>query len=82
MSTGDTPDPVPGKPAPAADAERCDPRVLEILVCPVTKASLDYDAVRQELISRTARLAYPIRRGVPHMVPSEARHLDDPPKPD
>lgn len=57
--------------------ERCDPRVLELLVCPVTKASLDYDPVRQELISRTARLAYPIRRGVPHMVPSEARHLDE-----
>ncbi len=63
---------------PTADAETCDPRVLELLVCPVTKASLAYDPVRQELISRTARLAYPIRRGVPHMVPSEARHLDDP----
>lgn len=63
----------PGK----AEPERCDPRVLEALVCPVTKASLDYDAERQELISRQARLAYPIRRGVPHMVPDEARHLDD-----
>ena len=63
------------KPTPAA-AERCDPRVLELLVCPVTKASLLYDAGRQELISRTARLAYPIRRGVPHMLPEEARHLD------
>ena len=61
--------------------ERCDPRVLELLVCPVTKASLFYDAERQELISRTARLAYPIRRGVPHMLPEEARHLDDPVKP-
>ncbi len=58
--------------------ERCDPRVLELLVCPITKASLVYDAERQELISRTARLAYPIRRGVPHMLPEEARHLDDP----
>lgn len=71
------------KPTPEAahavlGEERCDPRVLELLVCPVTKASLDYDPVRQELISRTARLAYPIRRGVPHMVPSEARHLDEP----
>lgn len=65
----------------AAAEERCDPRVLELLVCPITKASLDYDPVRQELISRTARLAYPIRRGVPHMVPSEARHLDDPERP-
>lgn len=67
--------------ATAEEAERCDPRVLELLVCPITKASLDYDPVRQELISRTARLAYPIRRGVPHMVPSEARHLDDPERP-
>jgi uncharacterized protein YbaR (Trm112 family) len=57
--------------------ERADPRVLEILVCPMTKASLAYDPARQELISRRARLAYPIRRGVPHMVPAEARHLDD-----
>jgi uncharacterized protein YbaR (Trm112 family) len=38
---------------------------------------LEYDATRQELISRKARLAYPIRRGVPHLLPSEARHLDD-----
>lgn len=60
-----------------AEPERCDPRVLEALVCPITKASLDYDPERQELISRKARLAYPIRRGVPHMVPDEARHLDD-----
>lgn len=62
----------------AAEQERCDPRVLELLVCPVTKSSLAYDAARQELVSRQARLAYPIRRGVPHMLPSEARHLDDP----
>lgn len=74
MSTNQTPD--ASKPSP--EPERCDPRVLELLVCPITKASLQYDPVRQELISRTARLAYPIRRGVPHMVPSEARHLDDP----
>ena len=52
------------------ELERCDPRVLELLVCPVTKATLRYDAQRQELISRTAHLAYPIRRGVPQMVPS------------
>lgn len=55
-----------------------DPRVLELLVCPITKATLEYDRARQELISRSARLAYAIRHGVPHMVPSEARHLDDP----
>jgi uncharacterized protein YbaR (Trm112 family) len=58
-------------------AERADRRLLELLVCPVTKTSLDYDEARQELISRKARLAYPIRHGVPHMLPSEARHLDD-----
>lgn len=58
-------------------AERVDPRLLELLVCPITKTSLQYDKARQELISRKARLAYPIRHGVPHMLPSEARHLDD-----
>lgn len=65
-----------GSSASGNEQERCDPHVLELLVCPITKASLDYDPVRQELISRSARLAYPIRRGVPHLVPSEARHLD------
>ncbi len=68
----------PEKRQPTSE-ERCDPRVLELLVCPLTKASLMYDATTQELISRQARLAYPIRRGVPHMLPEEARHLDDPP---
>jgi len=57
--------------------ERVDPRVLEILVCPVTKTNLEYDEAAQELISRAAHLAYPIRNGVPHMLPSEARSLDD-----
>lgn len=57
--------------------ERVDRRLLELLVCPLTKASLHYDEARHELVSRQARLAYPIRRGVPHMLPSEARHLDD-----
>ena len=52
-------------------------RLLEILVCPVTRAELTYDPVRQELISRAARLAYPIRDGVPIMLPEEARKLDD-----
>lgn len=65
--------------ADSADPEpqRVDPRLLEILVCPVTKTTLDYDAERQELISRAARLAYPIRDGVPIMLPDEARKLDD-----
>ncbi len=55
---------------------RIDPKLLEILVCPVTKSSLDYDAARQELISRSARLAYPIRDGIPIMLPEEARPLE------
>lgn len=56
-----------------------DPRLLELLVCPLTKTSLDYDASRQELISRVARLAFPIRDGVPMMTVEAARHLDDEP---
>jgi uncharacterized protein YbaR (Trm112 family) len=54
-----------------------DPRLLEILVCPLTKESLRYDAERQELISEKARLAYPIRDGIPIMLVEEARSLDD-----
>lgn len=54
-----------------------DPRLLEILVCPLTKAPLEYDAEAQELISRQARLAYPIRDGIPIMLADEARPLDD-----
>ena len=54
-----------------------DPKLLEILVCPLTKTSLEYDAERQELISRAAGLAYPIRDGIPIMLPDEARKLDD-----
>jgi hypothetical protein len=53
-----------------------DPRLLELLVCPVTKGPLDYDRERQELLSRSARLAYPIRDGIPVMLESEARRLD------
>ena len=56
---------------------RLDPKLLEILVCPLTKTSLDYDAERQELISRAARLAFPIRDGIPIMLEEEARSLDD-----
>ncbi|MFZ5719827.1 MAG: Trm112 family protein [Pseudomonadota bacterium] len=52
-----------------------DPRLLEILVCPVTRGPLEYDRARAELISRSARLAYPIRDGVPIMLPEEAREL-------
>ncbi|CAN1568800.1 COG2835 Uncharacterized conserved protein [Rhabdaerophilaceae bacterium] len=53
-----------------------DPKLLELLVCPLTKSTLDYDAVRQELISRAAKLAYPVRDGIPIMLPEEARQLD------
>ena len=53
-----------------------DPKLLEILVCPQTKGPLEFDAARQELISRKAKLAYPIRDGIPIMLPEEARKLD------
>src|SRR5262245_42829849 len=53
-----------------------DPKLLEILVCPLTKGPLEYDAEKQELISRSAKLAYPIRAGIPIMLPEEARRLD------
>jgi uncharacterized protein len=56
-----------GKDGAAERKPEVDPRLLELLVCPVTKTSLDYDAVQQELISRVARLAFPIRDGVPMM---------------
>lgn len=56
---------------------RMDPRLLELLVCPVTKGPLDYDRDRQELLSRSARLAYPIRDGIPVMLEEEARTLSD-----
>lgn len=54
-----------------------DPRLLEILVCPVTRGPLVYDREAQELVSRKARLAYPIRDGVPVMLPEEARELTE-----
>ena len=53
-----------------------DPKLLEILVCPVTKGPLVYDRQKQELISKSARLAYPIRDGIPVMLEDEARKLD------
>ncbi|GEO99202.1 Trm112 family protein [Methylobacterium haplocladii] len=62
---------------PTVEATRVDPKLLELLVCPLTKESLDYDATRQELISRSAKLAYPIRDGIPIMLPEEARALTD-----
>jgi uncharacterized protein YbaR (Trm112 family) len=55
-----------------------DPRLLEVLVCPVTRGPLDYDREKGELISRKAKLAYPIRDGVPIMLAEEARALEEP----
>ena len=53
-----------------------DPKLLEILVCPITKGPLVYDKDKQELISKSARLAYPIRDGIPVMLEDEARRLE------
>ena len=61
---------------PDRPAGSVDPKLLEILVCPLTKGPLEYDAEKQELISRSAKLAYPIRDGIPIMLPEEARRLD------
>ncbi len=58
-------------------SEQVDPKLLEILVCPLTKAPLRYDAEKQELISDQAKLAYPIRDGIPTMLVDEARSLED-----
>src|SRR5258708_40093309 len=60
-----------------ADASEIDPRLLEILVCPLTKAPLRYDRQRQELVSLEAGLAYPIRDGIPIMLVDEAPPLED-----
>ena len=61
---------------PDRPAGSVDPKLLEILVCPLTKTTLEYDPAKQELISRKAKLAYPIRDGIPIMLPEEARRLD------
>lgn len=63
--------------APTPPPADIDPRLLEVLVCPVTRGTLDYNRVRGELVSRSAKLAYPIRDGVPIMLPEEARSLED-----
>ena len=59
------------------DATELDPKLLELLVCPLTKGPLDYDRENSELISEQANLAYPIRDGIPIMLVSEARALKD-----
>ena len=53
-----------------------DPKLLELLVCPLTKGALRWDSENSELISKSAKLAYPVRDGIPIMLPSEARPLD------
>jgi uncharacterized protein YbaR (Trm112 family) len=64
--------------SPSAErpASSIDPKLLEILVCPVTKSVLEYDAEKQELVSRAGKLAYPIRDGIPIMLPEEARKIE------
>lgn len=70
--------PAAGSATDAKLKERTEPRTLELLVCPLTKTILEYDEPRQELISRRANLAYPIRSGVPLLTREAARNLDDP----
>jgi uncharacterized protein YbaR (Trm112 family) len=62
--------------SPERPENTVDPKLLEILVCPITKGPLEFDAAKQELISRSAKLAYPIRDGIPIMLPEEARKMD------
>jgi uncharacterized protein len=71
MSPTDDHAPEPGPPVPV------DLRLLDVLVCPLTKGPLVYDRVANELISRAAGLAYPIRDGIPIMLPEDARRLDE-----
>lgn len=62
---------------PREQSAAVDPKLLELLVCPLTKGPLTYDRERQELVSEQARLAYPIRDGIPIMLIDEARALDE-----
>lgn len=65
------------KPKVYAHEQPMDIRMLEMLACPLTKGPLTWDPARSELISRVAKLAYPVRDGIPVMLPSEARPVDD-----
>ncbi|NOR61890.1 MAG: Trm112 family protein [Rhodobacteraceae bacterium] len=60
-----------------SDTSKTDPKLLEALVCPVTRSTLGYDAAKQELVSKGAGLAFPIRNGIPVMLVDEARVLDN-----
>lgn len=75
MPDTNAPEPESGPVGPTG--ARIDPKLLEILVCPVTKQALTYDRVAQELVSEKAGLAFPIRGGVPIMLVEEARRLDE-----
>lgn len=57
--------------------KKLDPKLLELLVCPISKGALSYDAKKQELISDFAKLAYPIKEGIPILLPDEARRLEE-----
>lgn len=59
------------------NVRQIDPKMLELLVCPLTKGHLDYDRENCELISKKAKLAYPVREGIPILLPSEARSLEE-----
>ncbi len=61
----------------AAENEETDPRLLEMLVCPLTRTNLVHDRDNNELVSQAARLAFPVRGGIPIMLASEARTLED-----
>lgn len=72
--------PETGDPSPPAEADAhggIDPKLLDLLVCPLTKKTLRHDVEAEELVSEAAGLAYPIRGGVPILLPSEARSLRD-----
>lgn len=60
-----------------SDTNKTNPKLLEALVCPITRSTLSYDAARQELVSKAAGLAFPIRNGIPVMLVDEARQLED-----
>lgn len=62
---------------PDREPVEIDPKMLELLVCPLTKGNLVFDKSRNELVSRLARLAYPVRDGIPILLPSEARALEE-----
>ena len=71
-------EPAPDEAGSASQSGRTvDRKLLEILVCPLTKTTLEYDAARQELVSRAAKLAFPIRDGIPILLEEEARQLTD-----